>query len=217
MTVTDQSYLTILTQPHLPAIEHISLPIEEHSEPYLLVPSDLIMSLREASNVRFVCMPYSTASIFNDFLPGFPDAPEPINPSRWEAEGHRGMIIYEFRPLEQRVELWHIRVLVKVPGADVRRWIDYTRYRGKAVPKEVMERVYSLGRVNLHDDYDDGGRLGHLDDWYEPCPWQLLEAWYEDAHASEDESDDLSEGGWDSEALEDFYSDDDEENGADDI
>lgn len=108
-----------------------------------------------------------------------------VDPSRWEAEGYRGCVLRQYiKSLDPEDEFWHIRVLTRASPdehgnastGEQRCWYDFTLYKDKTVPRNVMEAVYTAAGEKW--DFIQGGRSLELGGG--ESTWEILRRWRED-------------------------------------
>jgi hypothetical protein len=145
-----------------------------------------------------------------------------VPPPRWAPEGHRGAIFRQYTSGIHGEELWHIRALsrsldhesgLSYVGAR-RQWQDFTHYKGRTVPRNILEAAYNAaGFKDLQ--WLEGGRNLELGDG--ESGWRVLREWritasdesevdddFTDAELTgtdmdtddEEDDDDVSNGGW---------------------
>lgn len=192
--------LAIVTIPPLATLESPCDPIHDARSATGRIPSTFIRQLRRTPKLTDYYTPYTEAAFPSNFAPrGAIEPPTYGIFQRWSKSGHRGAFIRQYTKPgtthDTGDEFWHIRVLSASKSADQREWRDLARYKGKTVPRDILEAVYKTAPLDMN--FESGGRnmpLGRAG-WRETNPaWGVLYDWRKDAGAKSDQEDTLSNG-----------------------
>ncbi|KAI9632169.1 uncharacterized protein MKK02DRAFT_30699 [Dioszegia hungarica] len=209
--------LTILTTPRLPLEDYISLSIGPsplktgHLSPFFF---QYIQRNPQLSIILFLFLEEPFPSAYNAH------SVEPeyfVDPPRWEMEGHRGATIRQYT-VGRIEQFWHIRTLSRsldhksgMAYVGARRvWQDFTHFRGRTVPRHVLEEVYKAADLSLESI--EGGRELEMPD----AAWAILRDWRETAGDESEVEDDFTDEDLDGDEMDTEDDDEEDEDGASD-